>query len=209
MNVKELIELTNQLSLDAASPTEKSQQRYLRYLNLANMELYTIAAGGLKTLLKKVELFLDDSTQNFKLPDDLYKIRLLSINRQPLLSDNIDNIEYIGSDKYLVVGDRIHTNLTAAVSNYLLKEDPTDRVLKKYITLLYVPNPKKLVVDVTNPLLETNTPVYPVPYHHFLAHGALYYYYFSNKVFMEKMAHIKDKWKEDKDEIATFKNYGL
>ena len=57
--------------------------------------------------------------------------------------------------------------------------------VKKYINVFYIPNPKRLVEEIDNDVLETNTPVYPIPYHIFLVHGALYYFYFSNKVFKE------------------------
>ena len=209
MNVKELIDLTNQLSLDEATTTTKGRQRYLKYLNLANMELFAIAAGGLKTIIKVLDVFVDEASQSFKLPDDLYKIRLIYINRTRLLPADIDNFFNIEANKYLVINDSIYTNLTNSSSNYLSKIDPIDNVTRRYITLIYVPNPQQLVENVTNPVTETDTPVYPIPYHHFLAHGALYYFYFSNKVFMEKMAYIKDIWDSDKKELANFKNYGL
>ena len=81
--------------------------------------------------------------------------------------------------------------------------------VKKYITLFYVPNPKQLVENIDDGEIQTDTPVYPVPYHQFLVHGALYYFYFSNKVFMDKMAYIRVIWEKDKEKLANFKNYGL
>ena len=92
---------------------------------------------------------------------------------------------------------------------YPTKIDTTDNTDKKYISIFYTLNPKRLVENINDANLETDTPVYPLPYHIFLVHGALYYFYFSNKVFMDKMAYIRNVWEKDKETLAKFKNYGL
>lgn len=74
MNVKELIELTNQLALGKEAPTDKERALYLSFLNVANNKFYNIAAAGLNTIGKIAEIFLDEATQSFKLPNDLYTI---------------------------------------------------------------------------------------------------------------------------------------
>jgi hypothetical protein len=209
MNTTELIELTNQLSTDKSYLTPKERIAYLKYLNMANLELYEIASSGLNTIVKKVNVFLDDASQAFLLPDDLFKITSILVNKTPLIIGNINREASILPTQYLVLGNYIYCNITNLGLNFLSAVDPIDNITKKYITLFYVPNPKTLVEIIDDANSETDTPIYPVPYHLFLVHGALYYFYFSNKVFMEKMAYIRKVWEEDKAKLANFKNYGL
>jgi len=209
MNTTELIELTNQLSTDKSYLTPKERIAYLKYLNMANLELYEIASSGLNTIVKKVNVFLDEVIGGFLLPDDLFKVTNIVVNKTPLMAGSINYEASILPTQYLVLGNYIYCNTTTSGISFLSAVDPIDNITKKYITLFYVPNPKTLVEIIDDANLETNTPVYPVPYHLFLVHGALYYFYFSNKVFMDKMAYIREVWEKDKAKLANFKNYGL
>lgn len=209
MNVTELIELTNQLSTDESELSPRQREHYLKHLNLANMELYTIAAGGLKTITQKVDIFLDAATESFLIPTDLYLIRMVFINKLRLTPCDVDFEPSIPVDRYLAMGNSIYCNLVSTISGFPSKIDPNDGTVKRYITLFYAPLPKKLVETVNDPLTETDTPVYPEPYHQFLAFGSLYYFYFANKVFMEKMAYIRNVWESSKTELGKYKNYGL
>jgi hypothetical protein len=119
MNVTELIELTNQLSTDDSEITAKERKLYLKYLNMANMELYQTASTGLKTILKKVDLFLDPITQTFILPDDLFVIRQIMVNKVKLSIGDIENDGSLGSKSYLVYGNNIYCDLTNTVFNFL------------------------------------------------------------------------------------------
>lgn len=209
MNVTELIELTNQLGVDSNYITTKERVLYLKYLNMANMELYPIAAQGLKTITKKIDIFLDAPSQSFILPLDLFYIRGIYSDKTNLTMIDIDKEVSLSVKGYLVLGNAIFCNLTTSRLNFPLKIDPTDNTNKMYITMFYVSKPLTLVENVNDPLTEIDTPIYPITYHHFLTHGALYYFYFANKVFIDKMAYIKDKWEQDKVELTNFKNYGL
>jgi len=209
MNTTELIELTNQLSTDKSYLTPKERIAYLKYLNMANLELYEIASSGLNTIVKKVNVFLDEVKGGFLLPDDLFKVTNIVVNKTPLIIGSINYEASILPTQYLVLGNYIYCNMTTSGISFLSAVDPIDNITKKYITLFYVPNPKTLVEIIDDANLETTTPVYPVPYHLFLVHGALYYFYFSNKVFMDKMAYIREVWEKDKAKLANFKNYGL
>jgi hypothetical protein len=209
MNVTELIDLINQLGLDSDYITDHQRELYLQYLNMANMELFPIVAKGLKTITNKVDIFLDAASQSFLLPADLFYIRAVWSDKTKLTMIDIDKDISLSEKGYLVLGNTIFCNLSTSGLNFPLKVDPIDNTLKMYITLFYVSNPKTLVENVNDPLTEINTPIYPVPYHHFLAHGALYYFYFADKVFLDKMVFIKDRWDQDKIELTNFKNYGL
>jgi hypothetical protein len=213
MNVTELIELTNRLSTDKSELTPKERAAYLQYLNMANDELYEIASSGYAPITNRKDLFpafespFYKGTTAFNYPDNFFKIDSVFADHTLLKRGNIKDMasgsnvgEYLTSHKYIYVDNK---------NKFLTAVDPTDGVTKKYITLFYAELPKRLVEDINDANLETNTPVYPLPYHIFLVHGALYYFYFSNKVFMDKMAYIRNVWENDKKILANFKNYGL
>jgi len=216
MNVTELIELTNRLSTDKSELTPKERAAYLQYLNMANDELYEIASSGLKSILTYKTIFLDSESEvlknssRFLLPDDLFKIDTVFVDRVSLKMGNYTAANAaINPDEYITDNKYIYCNTSTSGLRYLTATDDTDNAVKKYITMFYVPNPKTLVEEINDDTLETDTPVYPLPYHIFLIHGALYYFYFSNKVFMDKMAYIRNVWEKDKATLANFKNYGL
>ena len=215
MNVTELIELTNRLSTDKSELTPKERAAYLQYLNMANDELYEIASSGLKTILQGEYAYFnyapttwgDNDIGAFKAPADLFKLDTVVAGRTSLKQAN-HTIVNIAPDEYVFRDKWIYTNITSGIK-YQTRIDPTDNVNKRFLTAFYVPNPKRLVETINDANLETDTPVYPLPYHIFLVHGALYYFYFSNKVFMDKMAYIRNVWEKDKETLAKFKNYGL
>lgn len=209
MNVTELIEFTNQLSTDESYLTPKERSEYLKYLNVANKELYVIAATGLKTIVQKVDLFLDNASQSFILPNDLYIIRIVFADKLKLTPCDVDDQPSIPYNKYLALGNAIYCDMTNTGPSLPSKVDITDGLTKKYITLFYVALPKTLVETVNDAAAETDTPVYPEPYHHFLTYGALYYFYYANKVFLDKMIFINRAWEQSKNELAKYKHYGL
>lgn len=213
MNVTELIELTNRLSTDKSELTPKERAAYLQYLNMANDELYDIASSGLSSLILYKEMFLTADLPIFggsyllNYPANLFKIDNIFVGGTELTKGSIRDLQlgedinkYLSTDKGIFVSNKLR---------FLTKEDPTDNTNKKYISIFYTANPKRLVEEINDANLETDTPVYPLPYHMFLIHGALYYFYFSNKVFMDKMAYIRNIWEKDKETLAKFKNYGL
>jgi hypothetical protein len=215
MNVTELIELTNCLSTDKSELTPKERAAYLQYLNMANDELYEIASSGLNSIVQDKVLYFQfmgsfKDSGTFALPDNLFKIDSVFVGQSSLRKGNYINASTgIVPDEYITYRNYILCNVGNSSLKYPTAIDPTDNVNKKYLYITYFPNPKRLVEDINDANLETNTPVYPLPYHIFLVHGALYYFYFSNKVFMDKMAYIRNVWEKDKETLAKFKNYGL
>jgi hypothetical protein len=212
MNVTELIELTNRLSTDKSELTPKERAAYLQYLNMANDELYEIASG-LPSLIPQVDIFLSGqsfafhSSNIFYYPSDLFKIDNIFIGDIELKKCSISDL-FLNQDKYIYYGSSTGVFISNKLK-YPLKANPEAGIDTAYISMFYTRNPKRLVETVNDTNLETDTPVYPLPYHIFLVHGALYYFYFSNKVFMDKMAYIRNVWENDKKILANFKNYGL
>lgn len=210
MNVTELIELTNTFATNSII-TQKERKEYLQYLNVANADLYAIAARGLNTIVKDVDIFLDEASGSFVLPSDvaadLFIIRHVFLDTKALNSALLSSVKSMLAETYLVKGDAIFCNLKN--NTFPTKTDPSDGVTKKYISLYYAPNPLKLVEEISDPSSETNIPIYPAAYHPFLVFGALHYMYLANKIFLEKIMFILKKWEEAKADFAQFKNYGL
>lgn len=200
MNVTELINLLDDRSTGKTQTTPKERMRYLQYLNLANNELYNIAASGLVTIQQTVNLFRDDVNEGFVLPNDIFKINQISIQNKENLNE-YSNTEYSINNNYLILNNK---NI-----QYTHLVDPVDNISKPSIKLVYTPNPKKLVEVINNISTETNIPIYPTPFHDFLINGGLYYFYFSNKIFLEKMNYIREIWKENKAMLAEYKNNSL
>ena len=211
MNVTELMELAYDLSTGHYNNmTQKEKAMFLKYLNMANNQLYIIAANGLQTLTKKVDIFLDSVTSSFLIPDDLFCIRVIRIgDSKPLKKCDVDEEAMIPYNKYMVREKGIYCDLTSTSLPYPTKADPADGVIKKYITLFYAANPKKLVEDVQDANMETSVPVYPPVYHQSLVFGALYYFYFSNKVYAEKVPYARAEWQEAKEKLQSYKDYSL
>lgn len=213
MNVTELIELTNRLSTDKSELTPKERAAYLQYLNMANDELYEIYGSGSSALIPYKEIFLTyespifNKSYVFSYPNDLFKIENVFAGDVELKKGSIRDLQ-LGQDVNKYFGSKTGFFISSKLK-YPTKIDTTDNTDKKYISIFYTPNPKRLVENINDANLETDTPVYPLPYHIFLVHGALYYFYFSNKVFMDKMAYIRNVWENDKKILANFKNYGL
>ena len=213
MNVTELIELTNRLSTDKSELTPKERAAYLQYLNMANDELYEIYGSGSPSLIPYKEIFLTaespifNKSCIFNYPNNLFKIENIFAGDVELKKGSIRDLQ-VGQDINKYFGSATGLFISSKLK-YPTKIDPTDNTDKKYISIFYTPNPKRLVENINDANLETDTPVYPLPYHIFLVHGALYYFYFSNKVFMDKMAYIRNVWEKDKETLAKFKNYGL
>ena len=202
MNVTELIELTNRLSTDKSELTPKERAAYLQYLNMANDELYEIASSGLSSLIPYTEIFVADElllfngSYLFRLPNNMFKIDNIFAGNTELKKGSITELQtgketnkYFCSAGFVFGSNKL---------KYPIKTNPTTGIDTAYISMFYTPNPKKLVEEINDDNLETDTPVYPLPYHIFLVHGALYYFYFSNKVFMDKMAYIRNVWEKDK-----------
>jgi hypothetical protein len=207
-NVPNLIKRLNFLATDKHELTEKEKTIYLECLNLANNELYEIASNGLKSLIKIKDLFLDQSTQSFILPDNCFKISQISGSSLEFRFKSAGNVSSTdGIDYYSIVGNNITININN--SKITQKLDPADGAIKKYIQIAYIENPKILVEIVNDINLETNYPIYPAPYIQYLLYGGLYFFYFSNKIFMEKMSHILVQWENSKKNLGQYSNYGI
>jgi len=208
MKVTELIQLINELSTDQPYLTDIEKQSYLRMLNMANLDLYHICATGLRSVVKKKKIFLDPVSNTFPLPSGFFLTRAVYRGKDLLLSVDVNKALEIPLGSYLVLDNSVEIS-SNTMDHCFYDIDPIDGVNKKYLTIFYAVDPKVLVENVANADLETDEPIIPKPYHHFLAHGALYYFYFFNRVFPEKLAFINSIWEQDKAELAKFKNYAI
>lgn len=207
MNTEELLKITNYLGTGKTEITPKEEALYLECLNMANLDLYNIASTGSAYITEKQEIFLNKEENTFDLPKNLFRISsVLASASQKLTSGFASDASLLQDKKYNILGKKLYTD-----TQYLsVKLNPNTESIEKYISVFFVPNPKLLRKSVHPDCkdIHTTDPVFPKPYHIFLAHGALYYFYFANKVFLDKMAYIKALWQEDKDILTKFKNNG-
>ena len=200
MDVSELIDLVSELSFGRSMPTDKERKIYLRFLNLANLELWQLVINS-GYFLNTVDIFLDDNEYEAPCPDGYY-IKELFADGTTLKKGRFEDIFNIPQEQYNIVNG----NIIISKNQFLkTKADPdNENAIKRYIVALVLPNNKELVETVDNEVLETNTPVYPVPYHLGLVHGALFYLYISNKGFSEKIKYQMLAWDEAKKSIANY-----
>lgn len=199
MEVSKLIDLVSELSFGRSNPTAKERKSYLRFLNLANLEMWQIAVNA-NSFLQIVDIFFEANTNNAPIPEGYYIKALYADNRQ-LKACNLQEIFDIPQGKYTNINNVITININSIQS---IKIDPKDNEHKKYINALLLPNAKDLVENVTNSDTEVSIPVYPLPYHLGLVHGALFYLYTSNKGFTEKIKYQMLAWDESKKNLANY-----
>lgn len=199
MYVSELVDLISQLSFGRAMPTNREREIYLRFLNLANLEFWqiTINAGN---FLREVDIFFNENEDKAPVPQGYYLKKIFSQSK-PLKKCKIDDIFNIPSSEYIIIDNHIHINKNELSE---IKQDPSDNQHKKYIKALVLDNPKKLVENIVNIENEVDIPVYPLPYHIGLVHGALFYIYTSNKGFIEKIKYQMAAWEEAKKNLANY-----
>lgn len=211
MKVTELIELTNRLTANHSNLTAKERATCLGFLNLANLDLYKVAASGLDTIAKTAKIFINANNLSFNLPADFFMTRTVFVDKVTLTKGVLQsrhNTESVRAS-YYILGNVLYLDYAASKLTFLTDADPTDNINKKYIEFIYSPKPLRLVEVVNDPNEEIDEPVYPEPFHFYLTHGALNYYYLANRVFPEKERGIRAVWENNKQELAQYKNYGL
>jgi len=209
MNVSQLIKLISNLSIGDFDITPEERETYLSYLNMANMEMYKIAASNLATIAVEIDIFINDDGKSFNLPEDFCVVRDIFVGSKPMEQAFLKKAAAIPLDQYLVLGRKIYFNNVSSQLQFPVKNNPDTGEDSKYITMFYAPNPKTLVEDVQDAATETNTPVYPILFHHKLAFGALYFFYFPEKVFLEKMGFVDKLCMESKRELAAYSQFSL
>lgn len=199
MHVSELIDLVSQLSFGRNTPTARERESYLRFLNLANLEMWQIAINA-NQFLKVVDIFFEDGENSAPIPQGYYLKKLFSDDK-PLKQCKLENVFNIPQSEYIIINNAINIS---TIHNQVTKIDPLDNQHKRYITALVLDNPKKLVENVEDIETEVDKPVYPLPYHIGLVYGALFYLYTSNKGFIEKIKYQMLAWEDSKKNLASY-----
>ena len=199
MQVSELIDLVSELSFGRSSPTTRERELYLRFLNIANEELWQLVING-GAFLKTQDLFFEEGSSNISVPESFY-MKQLYCSGNPLKKCEFSKIFNIPQGQYSLINNEITISKQEILSR---KEDPSDNVNKRYIVALLLPEAKKLVEVVQDAMVEASSPVYPIPYHLGLVHGALFYLYLSNKGFSEKIKYQMVAWDEFKKNLSIY-----
>lgn len=199
MNVTQLIDLVGQLSFSRSNLTLKERENYLRYLNLANLELWQILINS-DQFYQTVNIYLDNNgIGNF--PMSYYYIKAIFADKVQLQKCPLEKILDIPIGRYTLLNNTIGVGKNNSLP---IANDPSDGIAKKYITLIVVPACKTLVENVTDPDTQIDTPLFPEPHHLGLVHGALYYIYVSGKGYSEKIKYQLVNWEGVKKNLQTF-----
>lgn len=199
MNVTQLIDLVGQLSFSRSNLTLKERENYLRYLNLANLELWQILINS-DQFYQTVNIYLDNNGIG-NLPMSYYYIKAIFADKVQLQKCTLDKILDIPIGRYTLLNNTIGVGKNNSLP---IANDPNDGIAKKYITLIVVPACKTLVENVTDPDTQIDTPLFPEPHHLGLVHGALYYLYVSGKGYSEKIKYQLVNWEGFKKNLQTF-----
>lgn len=179
MKVFELVELLAQFSFSNSS-TDKQRKVFLRCLNLANIQLYQRILDS-NQFFKSLDVELDADFK-FQIPDDVFYLKKIYNNNKPLKAYDLtsDNLA-LSQGEYYREGDIIF--LSGSV--FQSKVNHEGRQVN-FVKIIYIPYPKKLVENTEDHDLETDTPVYSLPFHFTLVQGALYHVLVSTKGYAEK-----------------------
>ncbi len=217
MKVSDLVDIVALLSFGRDSPTQKERETYLKFLNLANMELYQIAAAKSRALVKQYSLDFtasEDETvlpTNVPLPDDFYFLRGVIAKKQSLEGRDVGELHNIEDMTYIISSGQLYmtaNTMDVRVVDTGDEDANTGEPITKnvnYVTLLYVPDPLLLVEEKPQDSEDvTDTVVYPYTQCIALIHGALYYSCYANKGFVEKMSYQYKKWEDAKLNLASY-----
>jgi hypothetical protein len=202
MLVSELIDLLSDLSFGRNNPTARERELYLRFLNLANLEMWQIAVNA-NQYLKTVDIFFNNNEYVANVPEGYY-LKKIFAEKTVMKLCKLENVFNIPQLEYIIIDNKIHVSSVNTTQS--MKVDPSDGQSKRYVTALILDNPKTLVENVEDIENEVNEPVYPLPYHIGLVHGALFYLYTSNKGFVEKIKYQMIAWGEAKKNLASYYN---
>jgi len=205
MNVSEILDLTHYMAFGSGTSTAKEKERYLLFLNLADCELYEIAAAQNYFLRTDLDVFLTVGTDYITKPADTFSITKIS-NGQVEFKLEKESTLKIPSYSYIRKNGRIYTD----IANLYSKADPDDGISKKYLTLETVPNRKILVEHVADADTELDAPLYPTTSHRALIEGTLYYLFESIRGLEQRALGQYPKWEKAKRELANiYINGGL
>ena len=189
MQVSELITAVSKFSFGRKIPTESDRLDYLFLLNLADIEYYACAKSS-NLLRHEHDIFFNENENFADIPDNyIYSIYSNKIKLKEL--DEKKGFTFLPNDgSYYFLDGKIFVDKTGLQS----KGDPSDNVVKQYITLLVRPTRKTLVEIVDNVLTQVDTPIYPEEYHAGLIHGAVYYLCQTHEGFITKIAESRNNW---------------
>lgn len=204
MNVTELIELVDGLSFNSGSLTKKERQRILRYLNLANLELWRILINSPRFMQIWKMLPTKEFQREFAIPDCYHIKYIFDDKNQQLTKSTLADIANMMRGNAMQ-NDENFAKFTSQADKYFLFNNKIYALSStKALTLIVVPNCKTLVEQVTDKSIQTDTPVFAEPFHSSLVHGAVYWLYISSKGFAEKIQQQKINWDKEKIDFKTF-----
>jgi hypothetical protein len=205
MYVTELINFISHFIFGRNEPTEDDRDLYLRYLNLADYELFRCTKNS-RRFLQELDLFfplqvVGQPIINYTALPTNYVAEVYTgkIKLQPI--DLLYNLEMFDTNHaYHFLDNNIYINTRILQT----KVDPSDNNTKPYVKLIIQPLRKTLVENVADANTQINIPIYPESYHLALIHGAVYFLFLSQKGFTEKIQYAIKNWQEAKSDLTGY-----
>lgn len=189
MNTAELLNAMNNSSLRHIL-TNKEKELYLSCLNNAYSELYLSVAASNNFFYKIGYAIYDDVKQGYILPNDILLLKTVYSGKKLKKFHGLIEEDNFEQDNFIIIDNILYVHPTNKVTTKYLD---IDGIEKKAIKLYYLPSIKKLVENITNPELETNTPIFNPITHYILVDYALRFLYDAQAIFFEKLATINQR----------------
>ena len=199
MQVKNLLELMATLSIGVDNLTVEDSQVFLKYLNLANLDLYQATAILNQDLFFNETLSTPDVKPNIvslsKRPFSM--ISIFDMTRQRKLPQSALANLFEDDPGFSRVGNPQKYFLRGQSINFW----PTQSKGVTQINCWYIPEPSELALNTDEHLIP-----YPLVYHPVLVDGALYYLFLEESGFRnsQKENEAKLRWERGKSKIISY-----
>jgi hypothetical protein len=196
MNVSDIINMMALTGVGLEDPTPEDREIYLKFINLANLELYRLAIFSEKSLYRDITNITTDANGVYHFP--IFPLEIEKVICTSLLKNlHFDVIENLQKYDTLLNKEGTPSKWYFNRKNlviYPVQTAPIDLILWT------IPNPIHLTLDTA----EMDIP-YPPVYHDILMHGASYFLFQSeggkNR---EKMIIAEKKWTDGKTRLLDF-----
>ena len=185
MQVKEMLEIMALLSVGADTLTPKAEAVFLRYLNVANINIFNKTASINPDLITTAELFTEVGSNMVFLDQKPFIIASVFLDEEPNPLTLIPFIDLILMRRKFreKTKPRFFTFTKKEIYLYPVEENQTYRVIP-----LYVPQPQPLEIDTD----EADIPL-PVSFHNLLVDEALYYLFLDEEGFKSPQRALEAK----------------
>lgn len=185
MNVVDMLQMMALLSVGTDALTPKTESVFLRYLNVANMNIFNKTASLNPDLLLNEELFTEVGDNRVFLNQKPFMIAHILIDNDPLPLTLVPYVDLILTNRRLREQGqpRVFTFRKETILLYPINPQKSHRVIP-----FYVPQP----VPLSTGTGEADIPV-PISFHNLLVDEALYYLFLDEEGFKSPQRAVEAK----------------